>query len=277
MNITAFNKRALSASHLLSLIDPLAEALGFEAGDTNIRRYVGNSPTLLADPTGLAPPDTADPFPAPPRDPDYTPYDGQKAIIDYLNVTIEYRSGTSSSTDCPKSIITIGKDQSKLRQLGHLYHELVSILAYRILGYAESSLLQSGDPFRDAQYPNGKPINVPSTGLHNLALMVEFAALAEFGVSELTPEYVDKRFGTAVCRRPDDKNKDPIQWEKKLKEMVKWMQEAFEGKHDGETFSFKEPPWKAGSLDKERVTIWVYLRADKGRIVDGKVHILLED
>jgi hypothetical protein len=131
--------------------------------------------------------------------------------------------------------------------------------------------------YRDAAFPNGKPITIPATGIHNLGLIVELAALAEHSPTELTPTFLDERFATAVCRRADDKNKKLISFEKELKGMVQWVKEAFEGKHDGEIYNYTMPPWKAGSVDQEIVSISVYLEAKNGRIVNGKVHIVLED
>jgi hypothetical protein len=39
------------------MLDQVADPLGYEAGDANLRRYVGNSPTRLTDPSGLSPVD----------------------------------------------------------------------------------------------------------------------------------------------------------------------------------------------------------------------------
>src|SRR5690606_27852821 len=40
------------------------DPIGFDGGDVNLRRYVGNSPTSATDPSGLAPPSTAGHGPA---------------------------------------------------------------------------------------------------------------------------------------------------------------------------------------------------------------------
>jgi hypothetical protein len=112
----------------------------------------------------------------------------------------------------------------------------------------------------------------------NNVLVVEFAALAEHAPGELTPDYVDERFSSMHCRDPGDKkNKNLLKFEKQAKEMEKWLKEVFEGKHDGEIYDFEIIPWKAGSFDEEIVSIKVYVKADNSRIVDGKVHIVLED
>jgi hypothetical protein len=262
-------------SRFAPMLDRVADPLGYEAGDANLRRYVGNSPTNAIDPSGL---EEADPFPPPATHTGFTAISGQKAIIDYLSVTIEYKKGKDSSANCPKNSISIGADQSKAKQLGHIYHELMSILSNRFLGYAEGSLLQSSGPFRPAVFPNGKPVPLSVTGIHNLGIVVELAALAEHAPGELTPDYVDERFGTVVCRDPKDKDKSLIYYEKTAKEMVAWIKEAFEGKHDGEIYKHElKPAWTRGSFDKEILSVKIYLKADKSRIVEGKVHIVMED
>lgn len=42
-------------SDFAALIESTSEQIGFEAGDANVRRYVGNQTTLLTDPSGLSP------------------------------------------------------------------------------------------------------------------------------------------------------------------------------------------------------------------------------
>lgn len=59
--------------------------------------------------------------------------------------------------------------------------------------------------------------------------------------------------------------------------MVTWMKDAYAGKHNGQTYAYSITPWKAGTLDKEIVSISVYLKASNDRIVDGKVYVVLED
>jgi hypothetical protein len=55
------------------------------------------------------------------------------------------------------------------------------------------------------------------------------------------------------------------------------MKEAYDGKHNGETYTFKMTPWKVGMFDEEIVSISAYLKADKNRIVDGTLYVMLED
>jgi hypothetical protein len=49
------NRSTNRLSRFAPMLDQLADPLGYEAGDANLRRYVGNSPTDLTDPTGLSP------------------------------------------------------------------------------------------------------------------------------------------------------------------------------------------------------------------------------
>lgn len=53
-NLTA-NRATGHFNRLRDLFDGTAEPLGFEAGDANLQRYVGNDPTNRIDPTGLVP------------------------------------------------------------------------------------------------------------------------------------------------------------------------------------------------------------------------------
>lgn len=43
----------LSSSRFTPLLDQVADPLGYEAGDANLRRYVGNGPLNATDPSGL--------------------------------------------------------------------------------------------------------------------------------------------------------------------------------------------------------------------------------
>lgn len=50
---TTYPRTSNSTNHFALLLDHAADPLGYEAGDANLRRYVGNSPALLTDPEGL--------------------------------------------------------------------------------------------------------------------------------------------------------------------------------------------------------------------------------
>lgn len=257
------------------ILDGMAEPLGFDAGDANLRRYVGNSPTNATDPSGL---EEADPFPPPARNANFTPISGHDAIIKYLDVKVTYQKGQESEAKVETNTLCIGSTQSRAKQIGHTNHELMSILSYRFRGYAEGDGIARSNVHRPAVFPNGKPVPMNVTGIHNLGVIVEIAAIAEIAPNELTPDYVEERFATIGCRDPKDKDKTLIPFEKESKEMAGFIREAFAGKQDGKVHTFKMAPMDNGSFfDREIFSIRAYLKADKGRIVGGKIHLVLED
>jgi RHS repeat-associated protein len=254
------------------------DPIGFAAGDANLYRYVENNPTNATDPSGFqqVTASGAPSYPAPKPHNGYTRYSGCMDITVYLSITIRRTKGSESASDCPHGVISVGRDQSDAKKIGHVYHELMSILSYRLLNYAESGFT-AGGAYRDAEFPNGQIVPMPVTGIHNLGLIVEFAAIAEVAPEELTPDFVNTRYGTAVCRRRNDTNSPLIPYEASLKAMKKWMTEAFQGMHNGQTYHWEMKPWKTGSFDVEMVSVSVYLQAENNRIVGGKVYVVLED
>jgi uncharacterized protein RhaS with RHS repeats len=79
------------------------DPIGFEGGDTNLSRYVGNHPTYSTDPTGLEPPSTTQKPPALIGTPPTSTGNNSKAFLPWLNsqIFIPKRKSLISGLKCP--------------------------------------------------------------------------------------------------------------------------------------------------------------------------------
>jgi hypothetical protein len=178
----------------------------------------------------------------------------------------------SLATALRDKIIRIPKHISDAKKYSTLAHELVGGAVSRALG----DTLAEGGRTR-ANFPGGSFAGKVS-GWHNVAMAIEFGALASRAPNEMTCAFAQARYQTAHLAADP---KETVWWQKEIKELVDFVCDCEAGKFEAmrvkATMSANFCFFNEGYFDDEAISMGYSLTCRCKRIVSGTFFISFYD